>query len=243
MDRSTQTDALPPVSGAEKRRYVFSMFAALAPDYDRWNRIISLGLDQMWRRRAIRPLVKCRHVCDLGTGTGDMVRALFSRSDFTGSVWAVDPTRALWARPAQADLHSHPRCGFALGEGEHLPLGDGVCDGIMSGFVMRNFYNLDLALRESSRVVAHGGIAVFLEMGHPRNAIWRFLFNLYFQRLAPALAGLLSSQPEAYRYLPDSLARFPAQADVRRRFLANGWTTAEYNEYLGGAIVVYRATK
>lgn len=219
------------------------MFAALAPDYDRWNRIISLGLDQRWRRRAVRSLAKCQQVCDLGAGTGGMVRALFSNADFRGSVCAVDPTRSLWTRSEQADLHNDPRCHFALGEGEHIPLGDGACDGIMSGFVMRNFFDLDLALRESSRVVASGGIGVFLEMGHPRNAIWRFMFNLYFQRLAPGLAGLFASEPGAYRYLPASLARFPAQAEVCQRFLSNGWRTAEYKEYLGGAIIVYRAMK
>jgi demethylmenaquinone methyltransferase/2-methoxy-6-polyprenyl-1,4-benzoquinol methylase len=243
LDRSTQADTLPTLSGVEKRRYVFGMFTALAPDYDRWNGILSMGLDQMWRRRAIRPLVNCRLVCDLGTGTGDMVRALFSNASFKGSVLAVDPTRALWDRPSQADLHGDPRCRFALAEGEHLPFEDDSCDGIMSGFVMRNFFDLDMALRESSRIVAPGGTAIFLEMGHPRSAIWRFLFNLYFQRLAPAVAGWFSNQRAAYRYLPESLARFPAQSEVRSRFLANGWQHAEYKEYLGGAIIVYRATK
>jgi demethylmenaquinone methyltransferase/2-methoxy-6-polyprenyl-1,4-benzoquinol methylase len=219
------------------------MFETLAPDYDRFNRFLSWGLDRRWRRLATRPLARRQRVCDLGTGTGDMIRALFAHREFRGGVVAIDPTHALWTAPAQTDLHRDARCRFARAEAEHLPLADGACDAIMSGFVMRNFFDFDRALREAARVVAPGGEGVFLEMGHPRNAIWRALFSLYFQRIAPALAGILARRPAAYRYLPGSLARFPQQAEVCRRFLANGWRSAEYNEYLGGAVVAYRVVK
>jgi demethylmenaquinone methyltransferase/2-methoxy-6-polyprenyl-1,4-benzoquinol methylase len=219
------------------------MFADLAPDYDRWNRILSMGLDRRWRVRAVRPLAGCERVCDLGSGTGDMCRALLAQEGFDGQIVAVDPTPALWRARSPWAPEVNGRCCFAVAEGEHLPLADGSCDGLMSGFVMRNFFDLDLALGESARVVRPGGTAVFLEMGHPSNRLWRALFELYFQRLAPAVASRLAGSGDAYRYLPGSLARFPAQAEVQRRFVANGWRAAEYKEYLGGAVVVYRATK
>ena len=243
MDRSTSVESLPPVTGPEKRRYVFRMFKSLAPDYDRWNRLLSFGLDRPWRKKAVAELAACRQVCDLGTGTGDMIRALLDIPTFTGGVTALDPTRELWVKAGQEDLHGEPRCRFALAEGEHLPLADASCDGLMSGFVMRNFFDLELALREAARVVSDGSKAVFLEMGHPRNAVWRGLFETYFQRVAPAVASTFARNPDAYRYLPASLARFPDQPKVCGLFLANGWRSAEYKEYLGGAIIAYRATK
>jgi demethylmenaquinone methyltransferase/2-methoxy-6-polyprenyl-1,4-benzoquinol methylase len=243
LDRRASCESLPPVAGPEKRRYVFRMFQDLAPDYDRWNRLLSFGLDRPWRKKAVAELASCARVCDLGTGTGDMIRALLDNPRFKGQVTAVDPTRELWLKSGQEDLHGEPRCRFALAEGEHLPLSDESCDGIMSGFVMRNFFDLELALSEAARVVKPGSRAIFLEMGHPRNALWRGLFETYFQRVAPAVAGKLAKNPEAYRYLPASLARFPDQPKVCALFRANGWSDSEYKEYLGGAIVAYRATK
>lgn len=219
------------------------MFRTLAPEYDRWNRVMSFGLDRSWRRGAVAELVGCRRVCDLGAGTGDMSVALLSLSAFKGLVMAVDPTRELWQKAQGKPTLARPRCRFALAEGEHLPLADGSCDAVMSGFVMRNFFDLELALRECSRVVELGGRAVFLEMGHPRNRAWRGLFDWYFGSLMPALFDRLADKGEAYRYLPGSLARFPDQDDVVKLFLANGWSEAWYNEYLGGAVVAYRATR
>jgi demethylmenaquinone methyltransferase/2-methoxy-6-polyprenyl-1,4-benzoquinol methylase len=219
------------------------MFRALAPEYDRWNRVLSLGLDQPWRRRAVAELAGCRRVCDLGAGTGDMSVALFSYRAFKGSILAVDPTRELWHKSSGKAVLASARCRFALAEGEHLPLADGSCDAVMSGFVMRNFFDLELALRECSRVVSPGGRAVFLEMGHPRSKVWHRLFSWYFGRWMPFLFGRVAQQGAAYRYLPESLARFPPQDEVVKLFLANGWKEAGYNEYFGGAVVAYRATR
>jgi demethylmenaquinone methyltransferase/2-methoxy-6-polyprenyl-1,4-benzoquinol methylase len=219
------------------------MFGALAPDYDRWNRLISWGLDRRWRRAATARVAHCVRVCDIGAGTGDMTRALLAQPGFAGEVVAVDPTPALWLAPGADSLAGHPRCRFVVGEAEHVPLPAESCDGVISGFVMRNFFDFDAALREAARILAPGGKGVFLEMGHPRRQLWGWLFRLYFQRLAPCVAGFFARTPAAYRYLPASLARFPEQAEIRRSFLANGFREAEYKEYLGGAIVIYEVTK
>jgi demethylmenaquinone methyltransferase/2-methoxy-6-polyprenyl-1,4-benzoquinol methylase len=241
--RGSSTDALPPVAGEEKRRYVFSMFGALGPDYDRFNRLISCGLDRRWRRKATALLSGCTQVCDVGAGTGDMTRALFAQPGFTGRVVAFDPAPALWRLPRNAHLARDARCSFGVAEAEHLPLPDGSCDGVMSGFVMRNFFDFDLALKECARILSPGGVGVFLEMGHPGHPLWRRVFRFYFERLAPFVAALFARTPRAYRYLPASLARFPEQAEICSRFFANGFSQAEYKEYLGGAIVMYRVTK
>ena len=82
MDRRPSCESLPPVAGPEKRRYVFRMFKELAPDYDRWNRLLSFGLDRPWRKKAVAELASCTRVCDLGTGTGDMIRALLDDPHF-----------------------------------------------------------------------------------------------------------------------------------------------------------------
>lgn len=219
------------------------MFGALGSDYDRWNRLISWGLDRRWRRRATAMLADCRTVCDVGAGTGDMVRALFSQPGFGGRVIAVDPAPALWRIGRNRELAQHPRCGFAVAEAEHLPLAAGSCDGVMSGFVMRNFFEFDGALADCARILKDGGVGVFLEMGHPRNVLWARCFEFYFERVAPFFAGLFAREPAAYRYLPASLERFPGQEEIRRSFLANGFREAEYKEYLGGAIVIYRVKK
>lgn len=219
------------------------MFRTLAPEYDRWNRFLSLGLDRFWRKRAVAELTDCRRVCDLGAGTGDMSAALLSRPEFQGDILAIDPTVELWQQAGSRRAALGKRCRFARAEGEHLPLHDASCDAVISGFVMRNFFDLELALRECARVTRPGGRAVFLEMGRPRNRVWRSLFSWYFQTLAPALCARLARHGEAYRYLPGSVARFPRQDEVKALFLANGYRRAEYKEYFGGAVVAYRATR
>lgn len=204
-----------------------TMFDTIAPRYDVVNRIMTFGLDRMWRHRAVAALDlgPGSLVLDLACGTGDLCRDLAAAGHL----------------PVGADLSfgmlAHARTGAPLVQGDavHLPFPTGRLDGAISGFALRNFVGLPPVFEELARIIRPGGRVALLDVATPANPLLRAGHAVYFGRVVPRIGGLLSDQ-EAYRYLPKSVAYLPpgeAMLDmlrdagfgaVRRRMLSGGIT-------------------
>jgi demethylmenaquinone methyltransferase/2-methoxy-6-polyprenyl-1,4-benzoquinol methylase len=186
--------------GERKARAVEEMFDRIAPRYELVNRVMTLGLDAGWRRRAVRELhlgVGAR-VVDLGCGTGDLCRML-QRAGLRGV--GVDMAAGMLAM-------AHTSAPLVRADALQLPLGDGSVDGAISGFALRNVVDIAACFREAARVIRPGGRAVFLEVSEPPNPLVRRVHALYFRRIVPMVGGLLSDR-RAYAYLPASTAYLP----------------------------------
>ena len=187
------------------------MFDRIAPRYDLLNRVLSLGTDLSWRRRALEVarLVESGRALDVGTGTGDFALALLAQSPRSATVTGVDISagmlRVAERRAARAGLG--PRYERLIASVESLPLPDGVFDVAVAGFVIRNVHDIPRALREMRRVLRPGGRAVILDLHTPRNPAIRRLYRAY-SFVSPRLAVAIGSDPEAYRYLPRSIEAF-----------------------------------
>ena len=221
--------------GAEKRAAVESMFDRLAPRYDRVNRVISLGLDQRWRRDTIAMLAlpSGSLVLDVAWGTGDLCRAL-----------ASDRHRAIGIDLSAGMLRA-ATCDAPLVRSDTLvlPLRDGSVDGIVCGFALRNFVELEPFFAECARVLRDGGRLVALDAAEPTGAVTRMGHTVWFRHVVPWIGSLLSGDAGAYRYLPASTAYLPDGAGLVAMMTRAGFTDVSRVTRTGGAVQILSGTR
>jgi demethylmenaquinone methyltransferase/2-methoxy-6-polyprenyl-1,4-benzoquinol methylase len=187
------------------------MFDAIADRYDLLNRIISLGVDQRWRAKAVAALAlpERGHALDLATGTGDLAIAIADHHP-EARVTGVDPSARMLEVGVKklAARGLEGRVSMTLGEAESLPFEDASFDGVTIAFGIRNVADRPKGLREMRRVTRPGGRVVILELGEPEGGVMSVLARAHVHGIVPAVGGLLSGRRE-YAYLQASIAAFP----------------------------------
>jgi demethylmenaquinone methyltransferase/2-methoxy-6-polyprenyl-1,4-benzoquinol methylase len=234
---------LPVSGGPEKRAYVRSIFTAIAPTYDRLNRIISFRFDQSWRRIAVARLGWERKpegiYLDLCAGTLDFGATLARRPGFRGRIVGADFVRPMLEQGRDKSASLDPVAADAL----ELPFPDRAFDGAMIGWGVRNLVDLDAGLVETARVLKPGARLVVLEMALPEQRLLRGAFQFYFRRIMPWIGRVISKHTTAYSWLPESTRAFPAPAELARRMKTQGFTDVEYRLFMGGVCAMHVGTK
>ncbi|HEY5426697.1 MAG TPA: bifunctional demethylmenaquinone methyltransferase/2-methoxy-6-polyprenyl-1,4-benzoquinol methylase UbiE [Candidatus Tumulicola sp.] len=232
-------------NGGDKGAFVREMFARIAPRYDAANRVLTAGLDERWRRRAIALLAPpaAGRVLDLCCGTGDVVFHLL-RVDPKLDVTGIDFCAPMLDRArARAPREARGNPAFVEGDVMALPFGDDTFDGATMGFSLRNVVDVDRVLREIWRVLKPGARFVNLDVSKAPNKIWKRAFDLYFYGVVPLVGGIVGGSRQAYTYLPNSLTHHPNAPELRARFTGAGFADAGYLPLMGGAIAVHYGTK
>ena len=175
-------------------------FDTIAHTYDRLNRLMTLGLDRRWRKRALRGIQG--NVLDVACGTGDMAVSLVERGC---TVTGIDLSEEMLAIARQ----KAPMVTFMIADAEHLPFPDASFDAVTCAFGVRNFVHLEQGLNEMLRVLKPGGQLVILELATPDSPLVKPFYNLYTRRIIPWLGSRIAGNREAYTYLPASIERFP----------------------------------
>ena len=226
----------------DKALYVREMFAAIAPRYDATNKLLTAGVDEAWRKRAIAELCAPGDACllDLCCGTGDLVFHLL-RSAPGASVTGADFCEPMLAGARERAKCEDPqaRATFVEADVMALPFPDGSFDGATMGFSMRNVVDIVATLKEARRVLRTGARFVNLDVSRAPNAFFRQLFNVYFYRLVPLIGGTFGGSKSAYRYLPNSLTNYPDADALADRFRAAGFRAVRYIRLGGGAIAIH----
>ena len=244
-----------PHAVADKRRRVREMFAAIAPSYDLNNRLHSLGVDQRWRRRAVKlsQLKAIDRVVDVACGTGDLIEAFRDAGDFTGTdFW---PEGAGWrylgvdftfemlpiARRKSSFNDLVSTIEYVNGDAQALPLPDASADIVSIAFGIRNVQDPAVAFAEFRRVLRPGGRVIVLEFSLPTNPILRALYNGYFRHVLPRTATLVSGDKTgAYKYLPESVNTFIGRPEMVAMMSAAGFEHVEQFPMTFGVCVCYR---
>jgi demethylmenaquinone methyltransferase/2-methoxy-6-polyprenyl-1,4-benzoquinol methylase len=219
------------------------MFGDIAPRYDLLNRLLSLGQDGRWRRRAVGlfgPELRC--VLDVAAGTGDLALAWLDRRP-GGLVLAADfaPEMAAVGRAKLSGRAGY--LGYVLGDALALPIADGAFDGCMAAFGVRNFADLEAGLAEMARVLRPGGELVVLEFFPSRSPLVEGIFRLYFRHLLPRLGRRVSGHPEAYRYLPRSVEGFATREAFAALLARLGFHSIRRRELSGGIATAFHAVR
>ena len=199
-----------------QKEKIQQMFDGIAPDYDRLNHLMSLGVDRSWRRRALREIVdagRAQSILDIACGTGDFSLAIAGRMHPDSRIVGLDLSEGMLAvmrdKVAKAGLQDKISC--EQGDSEAMRFADGSFDVVTIAFGIRNFAHREAALREILRVLKPGGRLVILELSVPENRILRWGYNLYFKHFVPWIGGLISGDRAAYTYLPASVQAFPGR--------------------------------
>jgi demethylmenaquinone methyltransferase/2-methoxy-6-polyprenyl-1,4-benzoquinol methylase len=218
---------------------VRAMFARIAPTYDRLNRLLSLGIDQRWRRRAAARLAlpEGGQALDVCCGTGDLAFAL---ADVGARVLGLDftPELLLRAEGKRARLDPSDRTRFGLADALRLPLIGSGFDGATIAFGLRNVADRLACLTELRRVVRPGGRVVVLEFQMPRGLLG-VLYRLYFERLLPALGRLGSRDQSAYTYLRDSVLAWPSAEQLEAEMAGLGYEATGFERLTFGIVAVH----
>lgn len=191
------------------------MFDNIAHKYDFLNHFLSMGIDKLWRRKAINLLkaTKPSKILDIATGTGDLALAALrlNPKQIVGidlSEEMLSHARVKIAKKGKDDIIS-----FEKGDSEAINYPDNTFDAAIVAFGVRNFENLGKGLSEISRVLKPGAQFVVLEFSRPRNIFVKGLYNFYFFRILPFFGSLFSKDKRAYNYLPESVNAFPDGPD------------------------------
>ena len=219
------------------------MFDLIAHRYDLLNRILSLGLDQAWRRRAVRELRlgSGARVLDLATGTGDLAFQV-ARKHPEVTLVGLDPSREMLVR-AEAKARAFgldSRVRFVLGDAERLPLEDASFDAVSMAFGIRNVPDRPRALAEIARVTRRGGRVAILELGEPRSGFFGALARFHVHVVVPRVGAALSGAAE-YGYLQQSIAAFPPAEEFGAVMAGSGLRVVEIVPFAFGVANLYVA--
>jgi demethylmenaquinone methyltransferase/2-methoxy-6-polyprenyl-1,4-benzoquinol methylase len=228
-----------PRASLEKRPHeVAAMFDEVAARYDRTNDVLSLGQDRRWRRAVVEALdVRTgERLLDLAAGTGT------STAPFVDAgVLAVACDFSLGM--LRVGRRGRPDLAFVAGDASRLPFADGAFDAVTISFGLRNVGDVDAALAEMRRVTRHGGRIVICEFSHPTWMPFRTIYTGYLMRALPAVARRVSSSPDSYVYLAESIRAWPDQRGLAAQIAAAGWSDVEYRNLSGGIVALHRAVR
>ena len=225
-----------------KRRYVRSLFGAIADRYDFITVALSYGQDRRWKRRVVDLLESVRGVraLDVATGTGDIAFALASRG---ARVVGLDITPRMIALANAKIGGGAPPPAFVVGDMLALPFPSASFDVVTTGYGLRNAPDLTTAIDEIHRVLRPGGRLVSLDFNRPRNALVRAAYLAYLDGVGGALGWALHGDPDTYRYIPASIRRYPGAGGVVELLRARGFADAQYHRVLGGLMAIHHATR
>jgi demethylmenaquinone methyltransferase/2-methoxy-6-polyprenyl-1,4-benzoquinol methylase len=245
VDHETTEAQAAAAGGAEKREYVRRIFSEIAPRYDLLNHLHSFNIDRRWRRRAIAVLDPGRRpdgvFVDLCAGTLDVSAELSRSRGFRGLILGTD-----FAEPMlRAGLGKAPRVLVApvAADALELPVADDSVAGAIVAFGIRNVATLSSALDEIFRVLEPGGRFVILEFSTPRSPIVRAGYHAYFHRVLPAVGRVVSGHKTAYRYLPESVARFPVQEELATHIRSAGFVDVRWETLTFGIAAIHSGDK
>ncbi|MBQ5458314.1 MAG: bifunctional demethylmenaquinone methyltransferase/2-methoxy-6-polyprenyl-1,4-benzoquinol methylase UbiE [Bacteroidales bacterium] len=221
-----------------------SLFDSISYRYDRFNHTASMGIDRLWRRRAVRSLPDCQLVLDVAAGTADLCIETI-RQGKSQKVVGVDISEGMLDVGREKVLRKglSDKIELRVADCASLPFDDNTFDAVTCGYGVRNFAELDRSLTEIFRVLKPGGQLRILEFTYPTNKLVRFFYDFYFTRIVPRIGKKLTDNGEAYIYFMKSVKSFAKGRDFIAILEKNGFSDTSFKSQTFGISTLYSACK
>lgn len=226
---------------SEKKKEVRRIFESIAPRYDLLNHLLSGGVDYYWRKKALRltGLNKDSVLLDIACGTGDFaiearkmgVEKIFG-GDFSYNMLSLFNRKSEWINGMNFQMAA-----------ENPPVKDETVTNITVAFGVRNFYDIEIALQKFYRLLKKGGKVTILEFSLPENPLFKAIYQFYFRRILPFVGRIVSKDPSAYTYLPDSVNEFDKKVNLVEILRNAGFPTVRRSLLTFGIVQVVIAEK
>ena len=229
---------------ASKKSQVEDMFDNIAGKYDFLNRVLSMNIDVLWRKKLVKMLstTKPKEVLDVATGTGDLAIAVHKGTK--ANVVGLDLSQKMLDVAIEKVGKKNLQKNITLqkGDAENLPFSDNKFDAVTVAFGVRNFENLEKGLDELRRVTKENGTVYILEFSKVEGLLGKF-YMFYFKNILPRIGKLVSKDNRAYTYLPDSVNAFPSGEVMKKILLERNFKKVDYTKLSFGIATIYNATK
>ena len=237
---------VPYNSNERKSKQIIRMFDSIATNYDKLNRTLSLGIDKLWRKKAIASLKSLAPatMLDIASGTGDFAIEA-CRMLHPSKVIAADISEGMMniGRDKVKKLGLQDVISFEYQDCTNLTLPSNSFDAITAGFGVRNFEDLEQGYREMHRVLKPGGKAVILELSTPEYFPMKQMYKIYSKIVIPVVGRSVSKESRAYSYLPESIKHVPQGKEMCKIMSDSGFTKTSYKTFTFGVCTMYTAIK
>ena len=232
-------------SNKSKKEEVAEMFNNISGRYDFLNHFLSLGIDKLWRKKAVKMMkaVQPQRILDIATGTGDF--AIESLSLKPNEIIGIDISEGMLEKGREKMLKRKVDhiISMRLGDSEDLPFDDNYFDALTVGFGVRNFEHLEKGLSEMLRVIRPEGIVVILEFSKPKKFPVKQYYHFHSKYIIPFFGKRISKDASAYTYLPESVAAFPEGKDFEDILVKLGYKDVKSRLVSGGIATIYSGRK
>lgn len=234
----------PYKNSLSKKEQVITMFNNIAKRYDFLNSSLSMGMDSIWRRKALNKLDnQPRNILDIATGTADF--AIIAAKKTEAQIIGIDISQGMLDIGTEKikNRKLDKRIQLQKADCEKLPFEENSFDGITAGFGVRNFENLDKGLSEMYRVLNINGKIAILEPSTPKYFPLKQMYNIYFHHVLPIIGSLISKDKNAYKYLPESVQAFPEEKEFISKMEKIGFKECKHLPLTFGIVSLYIAIK
>lgn len=243
----TEVEKITPYgTNQPKGEQVEQMFDSIAPAYDFMNRAMTLGIDRIWRKKAVKMVAapSPREILDVATGTGDLAIEL-ARAIPGSRITGVDLSEGMIkvGREKIADAGLADRITLQAADCLALPFSQCTFDALTVAYGVRNFADIPAGLREMYRVLKPGGMVCIVELSTPANPVIKPFYKLYTRGIIPLVGRLVSKDSRAYSYLPESIAAVPQRGAMCDLMTAAGFARASFRSLTFGVCTIYTALR
>lgn len=246
MAASKKLNLIEHISSKEKKQgYVNQMFEIIAPKYDFITVFLSYGMDHSWKRQLVSmaELTGSERVLDLACGTGD-ITFMMAKELPSGEAIGLDITQGMLviAEQKRREMNAS-NVVFNRADIMQLPYPDQTFDRVTGGYALRNVPDVAGALAEIHRVLKPGGRFFSLDFGHPPNRLYRWAYLNYLIAVGSITGILLHGDADTYRYIPESLKRYPGQRGIVEMMTRAGFVDCGFIDFMGGIMAINYGTK
>lgn len=233
------------VSSSEKQNLVNEVFSSVSSQYDIMNDIMSFGIHRLWKQKMVDEIFDySKKILDVAGGTGDIVRKCYERAiqqNLTPDITLFDINESMLkvGRDKLLDLGIIKNIQFICGNAEEMPIADDSFDYYTCAFGIRNMTHLDRALSEAYRVLSPGGKFICMEFSHISNDLFAKIYDIYSKNFIPNFGKMITNDKESYKYLVESIKKFPNQKDFAQMIEKTGFKAVTHQNLTGGICAIH----